>query len=101
MEDNSKEQTLSISEVAKLVDFPGGEHKFFEWLKKKGYLLQDNTPAQQYRDRGWLKLKSSYRMIGDIETLFPVSRVTLKGLAGLDRVVKKDFPICKPCSDGK
>ena len=101
MEGTSKEPTLSIAEVAKLVDFPGGEYKFFDWLRENGYLLQDNTPAQIYRDRGWLKLVDSNKKLGKIQTVILVSRVTLKGLAGIDRVVKQHFPICKPCTDGK
>ena len=101
MEGISKEQTLSIAEVTKLVDFPGGEYKFFGWLRENGYLLQDNTPAQLYRDREWLKLIDSNKSIVNSKTVIPVTRVTLKGLAGIDRVVKQHFPICKPCNDGK
>jgi phage antirepressor YoqD-like protein len=101
MEGISKEQTLSIAEVAKLVDFAGGEYKFFAWLREKGYLLQDNTPAQLYRDRGWLKLMDSNKSIGNSKAVIPVTRVTLKGIAGIDRAVKKHFPICKPCNDAK
>jgi phage antirepressor YoqD-like protein len=41
MERISNPQTLSIAEVAKMVDFPGGEIKFFSWLREKGYLLQN------------------------------------------------------------
>ena len=98
MEGISNEQTLSIAEVAKLVDFPGGEKKFFIWLRENGYVLQDNTPAQIYRDRSWLKLVDSNKKLGKIQTVIPVCRVTLKGLAGIDREVKKAFPVCKPCS---
>lgn len=57
MEGISNPQTLSIAEVAKLVDFPGGEIKFFIWLRENGYLLKDNTPAEKYRKCKWLKLE--------------------------------------------
>ena len=97
MEEASKEETLSIAEVAKLVDFPGGELKFFEWLRQNGYLLKDNTPAQIYRKRKWLKWQDSNKKLGKIQTVIPVTRVTLKGLAGIDDAVKKAFPVCKPC----
>jgi phage antirepressor YoqD-like protein len=97
MEGASEEQTLSIEEVAKLVDFPGGEYSFFEWLRQNGYLLENNTPAELYRKRGWLKLKDSNKKIGKIQTVILVTRVTLKGLAGIDRAVKIAFPVCKPC----
>ena len=98
MESISYPQTLSIAQVAKLVDFPGGEIKFFIWLRENGYLLQDNTPAQKYRDCSWLKLVTSHKVIGKIQTIIPVTRVTILGLGGLDRAVKKAFPVCKPCS---
>lgn len=101
MEGNSKEQTLSIAEVCKLVDFPGGEYKFFIWLKENGFLLKDNTPAQKYRTNGWLKWVNSNKKRGKVQTLIPVYRVTLKGLAGLDKAVKKHFPLCKPCNEKK
>lgn len=97
MEEASKEETLSIAEVAKLVDFPGGEYKFFDWLRENGYLLENNTPAELYRKRGWLKLKDSNKKLGKIQTVILVTRVTIKGLAGIDRAVKKAFPVCKPC----
>jgi phage antirepressor YoqD-like protein len=89
-------QTISISVVAKLVNFPGGQKKFFIWLRENGYLLKDNTPAQIYRDRKWLVLVKAYRFIENTKTLIPVTRVTLKGLEGLDRAVKKAFSVCKP-----
>jgi len=68
----SKEQSLSIAEVAKLVDFSGGEYKFFGWLRENGYLLQDNTPAQLYRDREWLKLIDSNKSIANSKTVIPL-----------------------------
>jgi phage antirepressor YoqD-like protein len=98
MESISNPQTLSIAEVAKLVDFPAGEIKFFSWLREKGYLLQDNTPAEKYRSRKWFKLVKTGVMIGKMQTIVPVTRVTVLGLGGLDRAVKRDFPPCKPCS---
>lgn len=97
MEGISNPQTLSIAEVAKLVDFPGGEIKFFIWLRENGYLLKDNTPAEKYRKCKWLKLEKTYIWQGKMQTLVPVTRVTILGLGGLDRAVKKAFPVCKPC----
>jgi len=93
----NKPQTISIAVAAKLVNFPGGEIKFFLWLREKGYLLQDNTPAQKYINYKWFVLVKTYRIIGKIKTLIPVTRVTLRGLAGIERAVKKAFPGNKPC----
>jgi len=93
----NKPQTISIAVAAKLVNFSGGEIKFFIWLREKGYLLQDNTPAQKYINYKWFVLVKTYRIIGKIKTLIPVTRVTLRGLAGIERAVKKAFPGNKPC----
>ena len=93
--------TFSIRDTAKMSGFPGGEYRFFEWLRSRGYLLENNTPAQAYINRGWFVLVISKRLIGDIQNVIPVSRVTVKGLYGLHKVIKRDFPICKPCGDGK
>jgi phage antirepressor YoqD-like protein len=93
----NKPQTISIAVAAKLVNFPGGEIKFFIWLRENGYLLQDNTPSQKYINLEWLVLVKTYRMIGKIKTLIPVSRFYLRGLAGIEKAVKKAFPGNKPC----
>jgi phage antirepressor YoqD-like protein len=97
----SNEQSFSISETAKMINFPGGEHKFFEWLRKNRFLLMDNTPSQVYRDREWLIIVKKHLIKDDSITIIPTTRVTIKGLAGLEKIVKKCFPICKPCKDGK
>lgn len=95
------DQTFSVSTVCKLVDFPGGEYKFFGWLRENGFLLQNNEPVQYYRDHGWLKLMDSNKSIPNSKTVIQVTRFTIKGLAGIDRVVKRHFPICKRCNDAK
>lgn len=93
--------TFSIAEVAKMTRFPGGEHKLFEWLRRYGYLLKNNQPSQFQIDRKWMVYSDKHIRIGGYERGVPVSRVTIKGLAGLERVFNRYFPICKPCSDGK
>ena len=95
------EQTFSVGETAKMINFPGGEYKFFQWLRKNKFLLQDSTPSQAYINRGWFKLVKTSRDLDDSRIVIPVTRVTIKGLAGLERIVKKVFPKCKPCKDGK
>lgn len=90
-------QTLSIAQAAKAIKFPGGEFTFFEWLRSKGYLLKDNTPADKYRLNGWFEsfAKTIYHL--NLQEVVLVTRVTIKGLAALEKVVRKEFPICKPC----
>lgn len=101
MNDNKMMQTFSIGEATKILQFPGGEYKFFDWLRSKGYLLMDNSPAQMYIDRGWLKYMTTNLSFVKNKTIVPITRITVKGLAGLYKVVEKEFPICKPCNEEK
>jgi anti-repressor protein len=94
--------TFSISQTAKLCGFPGGEKKFFEWLRTKQILLPDNFPFQRYLDLGWFEtgLKTIHKTNPKLE--IPVTRTTIKGVHSLSKLVQKDFPPCKPCiEDGK
>ena len=95
------EHNFSDGETGKMISFPGGEIQFFDWLRKHHFLLQNNQPAQNYINRGWFKLVPVQKRITGQLSVIPVTRVTIKGLYGLNRVVKKAFPTCKPCSDGK
>jgi phage antirepressor YoqD-like protein len=97
----SNVQTFSIRETGKLIKFPGGEHQFFEWLRSNKYLLSDNTPAQAYINGGYFLLEAAKKKIGTTRVVIPVTRVTIKGLYALQRKIRKDFPICKPCSESK
>ena len=93
--------SFSIAEVAKLTNYPGGEHQFFIWLRKYGYLLENNQPSQVQINRGWFVLVSKVLNGIEVRRTTPVARVTLKGLAGLERVIRKAFPICPPCDKVK
>jgi phage antirepressor YoqD-like protein len=94
-------QTFSIAQAAKAIKFPGGEIKFFEWLRFKGFLLSDKTPSDKYRLQGWFEsfTKTIYQL--NPPQIVIVTRVTIKGLAGLEKRVRKEFPICPPCNDLK
>ncbi len=101
MKRKSQAVTFSIAEVAKMTNFPGGEHQFFAWLRKYGYLLQNNQPSQVQMKREWFVLESKVNYGNMIRRTVPVARVTIKGLAGLERVINKAFPICPPCNKAK
>jgi phage antirepressor YoqD-like protein len=97
----NKEQTFSIGQTAKIIQFPGGQKLLFEWLRNNGYMYHDNEPYQIFIDRGWFVLVLTKKHL--YTPYFPkmVTRVTLKGLYGLKRVIKKHFPICKPCENAR
>ncbi len=92
--------TFSLGKTAKLIKFPGGEIKFCKWLRDTGYLYHDNEPYQIYLDKEWFEVVLTQKH--KVNPNFPkmVTRVTLKGLAGLQKSVKKHFPPCKPIADG-
>jgi phage antirepressor YoqD-like protein len=94
-------QTFSMSEAGKLINFPGGEHKFFEWLRRNKFFLKDNTPSQAYRDREWFTTAKKVIEYDGVLNVCLVTRCTIKGLAGLEKIKNKIFPPCKPCKDGK
>jgi len=97
MEIRSIPTTFSIAQTAKATRFPGGEIQFFAWLRLRGYLISDNTPRQQYINAGCFEVtKTTLHRLKPPEVVL-VTRVTIKGLAALERIVRSVFPICKPC----
>ena len=93
-------KTFSVRETSKLIRFPGGEIKFYKWLRENGFLCHDNEPYQIHLDKEWFEVVLTQKH--KVNPNFPkmVTRVTLKGLAGLQKSVKKHFPPCKPIEDG-
>ena len=87
--------TFSVATACKLVKFPGGEKKFFEWLRKNKYLLSDNVPYQKYIDRDWLT--SDLTTINGIRSSIPVTRFTIAGIVAFEKIVLQAFPPCNPC----
>jgi phage antirepressor YoqD-like protein len=87
--------TFSVATACKLVNFPGGEKKFFEWLRKNKYLQSNNEPYQKYVDRDWLT--SELTTINGIRLPTPVPRFTMAGIVAFEKIVLKAFPPCIPC----
>lgn len=92
-------QTVSISEAAKLIGFPGGEHLFFDWLRKKGLLQLNNFPSQKMRDRDYFIVFNHIEESDFDPTLVYVTRIKIKGVAYLSKLVAKEFPLCPPCAE--
>ena len=89
--------TFSVGEVAKMTNFPGGEIKLFAWLRKHRFLLQNNQPSDFQVAREWFVLVSNKDFLNKGRRDVPVTRVTSKGLSGLEKLINRCFPICKPC----
>jgi hypothetical protein len=64
-------------------------------------ILNESKTYQIYVDKGWFELgvKTIYK--ADPKFTVLVTKVTIKGLAGLKKVIDKHFPICKPCEDAR
>lgn len=92
-------QTVSIGEAAKLTGFRGGEHLFFDWLRRKGFLQPNNFPSQKMRDRDYF-IVFNHIVESDFDpTLIYVTRIKIKGVAYLSKLVAKEFPLCPPCAE--
>ena len=94
-----QQQLFSIAEVSKMTDFPSGEILFFKWLRANGFLLQNNQPSQSQINRGWMVLTESKIYNQDTPLILPTPRITIRGLAGLQKIIQEQIPECPPCED--
>ena len=92
-------QTFRIEQAAKLTAFPGGEHKFFNWLRSKKFLLENSFPSQRMIDLGYFKLFTDLDALTDYSYVSYGPRVTIKGLCYLSKLIAKEFPQCPPCDE--
>jgi phage antirepressor YoqD-like protein len=90
-------QTFSIEEAAKLTNFPGGEHKFYKWLRDKKFILKNNIPSQKMRNEGYIKVFSNLDDLEEYSYVIYGPRVTIKGLAYFSKLVADEFPLCLSC----
>ena len=91
------EITFSVREIAKFTQFPGGEKKFFEWLRENKYLQINNQPYQKYIDKNWMKYVDKKIERTNTPLVVGVTKITIEGLAGLKKAVRAKFPLCPPC----
>jgi phage antirepressor YoqD-like protein len=87
--------TFSIQNTAKLVRFPGGEKLFFDWLRKKNFLMADNMPYQKYLGYNWFLVVQKNIHKANPPFAVPVTRVTSHGLAKIEKIVFNEFHKCK------
>lgn len=93
------DQTFSIEEAAKLTHFPGGEHKFYKWLRVKKFILANNFPSQRMIDLEYFKVFNNLDNLTDHSYITYGPRVKIKGLAYLSKLVAREFPPCHPCAE--
>ncbi|GIN88680.1 hypothetical protein J6TS2_50660 [Heyndrickxia sporothermodurans] len=79
----SGENLQKMAHVAKVLGW--GRNKLFAFLREKKILMSDNTPYQQYIDRGYFEVKESPIKMGGQTINKPQTYVTAKGVDFLSR----------------
>lgn len=59
---------IEMKHAAKVLNIGVGRNKLFEFLRAEGVLMQDNTPYQEYVDRGYFRLVEQKYTRADGET---------------------------------
>ncbi|MGF7045763.1 prophage antirepressor-like protein [Paenibacillus sp. DS2015] len=77
------EGTQSMAEVSKALGI--GRNKLYARLRDEDMLTQENLPYQRYIDGGYFEVVESVKRIVGRLTAIPVTRVTPKGIAYLQR----------------
>ena len=83
--------TFEISKVAKMLNFiQVGRNNLFEILREQGILQRDNTPYQNYVDRGWFRLiETKYtKPNGDVQLNYKTV-VYQKGIEHIAKLLKR------------
>lgn len=94
------QHTFSVSETAKHCRFPGGEKKFFQYLRDHAFLMNEkNEPYQKWLDMGLFIYTAVTLHKTKNKKVIMVPRVTIKGLEYLEKMVWNEFYKCKPCAD--
>lgn len=96
MNRNTRDPLFSMKKVIPMIRYPYGRTTLFKWLRDKKILQSDNTPYRQYIDCGYFDYQT--RIVNKESGKSVIQPlVTLKGLAYLQKLVSKEFPICPPC----
>ncbi|CDX02167.1 Phage antirepressor protein KilAC domain [Desulfitobacterium hafniense] len=81
--DGANNQKMNI--VAKSLNI--GRNKLFQYLRDKHILMADNTPYQEYIDRGYFVVKQKPITMGDETINKPQTFVTPKGVEYIRRIL--------------
>lgn len=89
----SSKTAIQMSEVAKVLDYPGyGRNRLFEFLRSKKVLMTNNIPYQKYVDCGYFRVieqkytKPSGEIAINIKTL-----VYQKGINFIKKLIDKEI----------
>lgn len=80
-----------VGEVAKILGY--GRTTFFKMLRERKLLMKDNTPYQQYIDRGYFVVKEKPIKMGEQVINKPQTYITAKGVDYLDKLLQQNMKI--------
>jgi phage antirepressor YoqD-like protein len=72
--------TLTMDKAAQILKLPYGRNTLFAKLRGAGILKENNTPYQEYVDRGYFRVDEKPLLVGDTVRIKPVTKVTQKGV---------------------
>lgn len=83
----SGENLQTVAQVAKALGT--GRNRLFEFLRQKKILMSNNTPYQQYIDRGYFEVKETPKTLGNKQINFTQTYVTAKGVDFIFRLLQE------------
>lgn len=87
----SGENYQKVGEVAKILGY--GRNNFFKILRDQKLLMKDNTPYQQYIDRGYFVVKEKPIEMGGQIINKPQTYITAKGIDYIDKLLQKNLKV--------
>lgn len=83
----SGENYQKVGEVAKILGY--GRNSFFKLLRDRKLLMRDNTPYQQFIDRGYFVVKEKPIQMGNEVMNKPQTYITAKGIDFISKLLNK------------
>lgn len=91
-EEENSDYTIDIGELANIISDKGiriGRNKLFSILRKRRILKEDNLPYQQYINKNWFVVKTSYKVDKyGVERAYSKTLVTVKGQIEVFKLMK-------------
>lgn len=86
--------TVDVGEFAKIVKNENiiiGRNRLFEWLRKKGYLMNNNNPYQKYIENGYFQVIETTKDTAYGTKIFSKTLITGKGQVNLVEILRKEY----------
>lgn len=89
----SSKTAIQMSEVAKVLNYPGyGRNKLFEFLRNKKVLMDNNIPYQKYVDCGYFRvIEQKYTKANSDTAINIKTLVYQKGINFIKKLIEKEI----------